>query len=200
MHFSPLPTLTMSLLLGCTEKSLMPEGTSPGPAVSPEGRPWGLGMGALIVERAVQSRVRVMAIVLSSAALRSFARVGKYRAVMLEEWWRREPSSLFLEFSVIEIPVRLGILAAIFDGAGGAVEREYRLMRSSVAPVANVTLFVSSDRGDTAKQRIADACALKRNVSVKSNLVFSASGFDASCFPVTRSDGIVAAKPCKTRS
>ena len=41
---------------------------------------------------------------------------------------------------------------------------------------------------------------MKRKVSVKSTLELSVSGFDASCFPVTRSEGIVAAKPCRTLS
>ena len=57
---------------------------------------------------------------------------------------------------MIAIPVKLGSLG-VFEGAGGAVESEYRLMRSSVAPVASVILDVSSERGDRARQRIAEA-------------------------------------------
>src|SRR5699024_9459052 len=39
MHFSPLPTLSMSFMLGCTAKSFTPDGEPPGGAVSPLGLP-----------------------------------------------------------------------------------------------------------------------------------------------------------------
>lgn len=144
MHFSPLLTLTISLMLGCTAKSLMPEGTSPGAAVSPLGRPTGMGMGALMVVRGTQSRVRVMAIWLSSDALMSFPLDGKKSEVMLELWWRKEPNSLFLRFSVMEVPCREGSLGLSLDIAGGRVETWYRFMRSSVLPVASRTFPLPS--------------------------------------------------------
>jgi len=77
-----------------------------------------------MVERGVQSRVRVMVMVLSSPELNSLLRDGKYNAVTLDEWWRRDPSSLFLEFSVMEVPWRVGSCGLDFEGAGGVVERE----------------------------------------------------------------------------
>lgn len=75
----------MSFMLGCTAKSLTPAGEPPGGAVSPLGRPRALGIGALIVERTVQSRVRTTAMVLSSDDERSFDLEGKYSALILEE-------------------------------------------------------------------------------------------------------------------
>ncbi len=75
----------MSFMLGCTAKSLTPAGEAPGGAVSPLGRPKALGIGALILESTVQSRVRTTAMVLSSEADRSFDLDGKYSALILEE-------------------------------------------------------------------------------------------------------------------
>lgn len=153
-----------------------------------------------MVDRAVQSRVRTMAMVLSSAELSSLLRVGKYRAVMLDEWWSSDPSSLFFGFSVMEPPLREGSLGCSFDDAGGgAVEMEYRFIRSSVLPVASVTLDVSSDSGEMAMQRIADAWALNRNVSVKSTFGRSASDVEA-CSAASRLPGMDAAKPWRTLS
>jgi len=108
-------------MLGCTAKSLMPAGTSPGAAVSPLGLPTGLGIGALIVDSTVQSRVRRMAMVLSSDADINFDRVGKYNALMLEEWWRREPISRFLGFSITVFPAKFG-RAGFAPAFGGIVE------------------------------------------------------------------------------
>ena len=166
MHFSPLPIDNISFMDGCTAKSLIPDGTSPGPAVSPLGRPWGLGIGALMEERAIQSLVLVMAMVLSSAALRSFALVGKCNAVMLDEWWSKDPNSLFLAFSVMEVPCRLGNLSFEDEGAGGHSDSEKTLMRSSVLPVASVILPLGlSGMGESARQRMDEECALNRKVS-----------------------------------
>ena len=86
MHLSPRPTLSISFCEGWTAKSLMPAGISPGPAVSPDGRDCGLGMGALMDESTVQSRVRLMAMVLSSAALNSLDFVMNCRPVTARSW------------------------------------------------------------------------------------------------------------------
>src|SRR6266487_4910306 len=109
MHLSPLPTLSMSFMLGCTAKSLIPAGAAPGGAVSPLGRPWTFGRGTLIVDTTDQSLVLVTDMVLSSAPARSLEHVGKYRADILEEWWSKEPSLRFFGFSRILFPVKVGI-------------------------------------------------------------------------------------------
>lgn len=82
------------------------------------------GMGALRVERTVQSRVRAMARVLSAEAERSLVREGKWRAVIVEAWWRREPSSLFV-WDVVEFDVEEARLATKGRGLGcGVAEAE----------------------------------------------------------------------------
>ena len=89
--------------------------------MSPEGRPWTLGSGALIDESAVQSRVREMAIVLSSAEEKSLPFAGKCSWVMARSWWRSEPNDLFEGFSEIDVCAREGsFLLALLTG--GAVE------------------------------------------------------------------------------
>jgi UDP-N-acetylglucosamine transferase subunit ALG13 len=75
----------MSFVLGCTAKSLTPLGAPPKGAVSPLGLPTGLGIGTFMEDNKLQSLVRVIAIVLSSAELSSLLLLGKYRAVMLDE-------------------------------------------------------------------------------------------------------------------
>src|SRR5437763_13733409 len=77
IHRSPLLTLTISFMLGCTAKSLTPAGTIPCGAVSPLGWPKAFGRGDLTVEIVVRSLVREMAIELSSEEDSSFDRVGK---------------------------------------------------------------------------------------------------------------------------
>lgn len=75
-----------------------------------------------MVERTVQSLVRDTAMVLSSAPDSSFDFVGKYRAFTLAAWWRSDPISRFLGFSIAAPSAadrRLGRAA----GAGRHVER-----------------------------------------------------------------------------
>jgi hypothetical protein len=75
----------------------------------------------LIEERAVQSRVREMAIVLSSAEEKSLPFAGKCRRVMARSWWRREPKDLLEGFSEIEVcAIEGSFLEALLTG--GAVE------------------------------------------------------------------------------
>jgi hypothetical protein len=95
MHFSPRPTLSINFKLGWTAKSLTPAGLVPAGAVSPLGLPRGFGTGGLIVERVVQSLVRVMEMVLSIEDERSFEWVGKWRLVRVDEWSRRVPRVRF---------------------------------------------------------------------------------------------------------
>lgn len=84
-----------------------------------------------MVDKGVQSRVRMMAMVESSEEERSFERVGKWRDVRLEEWWRREPSSLFEGLEDVGVVERVGRRDGLeweeFGGGrdrGGVVERE----------------------------------------------------------------------------
>ena len=129
-------------------------------------------MGALMEERTVQSRVREMAIALSSAALKSFDFVGKCRRVTARSWWFRLPSERFFGFSDVDVLSKLGGIA--FDPfGGGVVDRLYRFIRSSELPVAKVRLL-DSVGGDRARQRMDEACAAKRKVSEK--LTLSSSG------------------------
>lgn len=160
--------------------------------MSPLGLPKGLGIGALIVDSTVQSLVRDMAIVLSSAEDNSLDLVGKYSAVMLDEWWSNEPSSRFFGFSKTVVP------ASFEPIGGGAVDRLYKLIRSSVLPLARMILrecsSVDAEGGEIARQRIAEECALKRNVSANSILlVFPGE----TCVGFL---GIFAVRPCRTRS
>ena len=165
--------------------------------MSPLGLPKGLGIGALIVDSTVQSLVRDMAIVLSSAEDNSLDLVGKYSAVMLDEWWSNEPSSRFFGFSKTVVPASAGI-GGFEPIGGGAVDRLYKLIRSSVLPLARMTfwecLSVDAEGGEIARQRIADECALKRNVSVNSILLLFPG---ETCVGFL---GIFAVRPCRTRS
>lgn len=77
-----------------------------------------------------------MAMVLSSEADSSFERVGKCSAVMLDEWWRRVPSSRFLGFSKIEFGPRDGRDGRPWLVEGGEAERLKTLIFSSEPPVA----------------------------------------------------------------
>ena len=165
--------------------------------MSPLGLPAGLGIGALMVDSTVQSLVRDMAIVLSSAEDNSLDLVGKHSAVMLDEWWSNDPSSRFFGFSKTVVLASVGI--GVFEPmGGGAVDRLYRLIRSSVLPLARMTfwecLSVDAEGGEIARQRIADECALKRNVSANSILL---SFPDETCVGFI---GIFAVRPCRTRS
>lgn len=85
-----------------------------------------------------QSLVLVTAIVESSAADMSFDLVGKHNAETEDAWCRRAPSSLFCEFSLVARPFNDGNLA-LDELAGGCAERWYRLIRSSVLPLAKMT-------------------------------------------------------------
>ena len=117
IDLSPLPTVTMSFILGCTAKSFTPAGTSPGAAVSPLGLPVGFGIGAFIVESTVQSRVRDIATVLSSAALNNLPLVGNCSLVTLRAWCSRLPNSRFLGFSRTLVRDKVGrLLFAFFFG------------------------------------------------------------------------------------
>jgi len=99
IDFSPLLTLIMTLELGCIAKSFTPVDTSPGAAVSPLGLPTGTGIGALSVEMTLQSLFfDATAMVLSSAAERSFERDVNCSVVTVAAWCMREPSSRFLVF------------------------------------------------------------------------------------------------------
>ena len=165
--------------------------------MSPLGLPAGVGIGAVMVDSTVQSLVRDMAIVLSSAEDNSLDLVGKYSAVMLDEWWSNDPSSRFFGFSKTVVLASVGI--GVFEPmGGGAVDRLYRLIRSSVLPLARMTfwecLSVDAEGGEIARQRIADECALKRNVSANSILL---SFPDETCVGFI---GIFAVRPCRTRS
>jgi len=73
-----------------------------------------------MVDRTVQSRVRAMARVLSEEAERSLVREGKCRDVTVEEWWRREPSSRFVEALVLEVVVE-GVVVTKGRGFGWRV-------------------------------------------------------------------------------
>lgn len=76
------------------------------------------------------------------------------------------------------------------------------LMRSSVLPVARSTLEAESEGGESARQRIAEVCALKRKVSLKSTLgcCFRSVMESGAEVPVVSDGGMVAVKPCRTRS
>lgn len=78
------------------------------------------------------------------------------------------------------------------------MDRLYRLIRSSVPPLARITFWecssVDAEGGEIARQRIAEECALKRNVSANSILlVFPGE----TCVGFL---GIFAVRPCRTRS
>ena len=120
-------------------------------------------------ERTVQSRVREMAIVASSAELKSFDFAGKRSLVIARSWWIRLPSERFRGFSAVVVPMSVGRDGLLPElGASGAVERLYTLMRSSEDPVARKRLSASpSVGGETARQRIAEAWAAKRKVLEK---------------------------------
>lgn len=122
-------------------------------------------------ERTVQSRVREMAMVLSSAALKSLDFVGKCRRVMGRSWWFRLPSERFRGFSAVIVLSKVGTADLAVFGAG-AVERLYRLIRSSELPVARKHFF-DSVGGDRARQRTDEAWAVKRKVSEKVTVSFS---------------------------
>ena len=85
---------------------------------------------------------------------------------------------------------RLGVTGTeIFEGAWA--ERWYRFIRSSVLPLARmifcVCFGIGADGGESARQRMAEAWALKRKVSANST---------SSLFL----GEIVAVTPCRTRS
>jgi len=168
MLFSPLPTVTINFILGCMAKSFTPAGTSPGAAVSPLGLPAGLGIGTLMVDRTVQSRVREIATVLSSAAEKSLPFVGKCSLVTAREWWSRVPSSRFLGFSTMAVLERAGTLCRDFV-PGGVADMLYRFIRSSEPPVASTRLWFSEDC-EMAKERMEDEWAENRKVSEKATL------------------------------
>lgn len=79
-------------------------------------------MGALMEESIVQSRVREMETVASSAALNNFDLVGNCRLVMARSWWVKLPNDLFRGFSTVSVPVRVGRLGLAL-AAGGVVDR-----------------------------------------------------------------------------
>lgn len=124
------------------------------------------------------------------------------------EWCIREPRVRFVGFEATGFGWRVGRGMGVFDddlvkrddGFGGMVDKVYRFMRSSVLPVARVTRGDMLDIGERARHLIADAWALKRNVSANGML---GGGGDAgvwSCEAVRSWWGIAAVKPCKTRS
>ena len=122
-----------------------------------------------MVDTTDQSRVLAIEMVLSSAPVRSFEREGKWSAETLAEWCKSEPSSRFLGFSRTLLPARVGTVGYCSFTAGGAADTEYRLMRSSVLPLARMTRGGSVESGlgtgDRARDRIAEACASNKNVS-----------------------------------
>lgn len=97
--------------------------------------------------------------VLSSAELSSLLRFGKYNAVTVLEWCRREPNSRFWGFSTTALDVRDGMTGTvIFEGA--CAERWYRFILSSVLPLARIIFWVcfgtGADTGESARQRMAE--------------------------------------------
>ena len=122
IHFLPFSTLTMSFMLGWTAKSLTPVGIPPKGAVSPLGRSWALDIEALILESTVQFLVRVIVMVLSSAADKSFDLEEKYSALIPELWRKREPSSWLLGFCYVVLPASEAEGdKTFFSQTGGAV-------------------------------------------------------------------------------
>jgi hypothetical protein len=83
-------------------------------------------------------------------------------------------------------------------------------MRESELPVARVILEDSVEGGESARQRMEEACAWKRNVSENDEAVLGASLLGGSGDPdgsaglgsllLKKSEGIEATTPCKTRS
>ena len=186
----------------------MPAGTSPGAAVSPEGLPCGFGIGALMEERSVQSREREMAMVLSSAALKSFDLDGKWSFVTALSWWTRFPSERLRGFSDVLLAIRDGGTVGGFevcDLDGAVVEMLYRFTRSSELPVARMR-FPLSVAGERAIHRIEEVWAAKRNVSENEMLCAPVCLWSV---PLTSSEAVVewrhdlgrvAVTPWRTRS
>lgn len=90
-----------------------------------------LGIGARIELSRVQSRVRVMEMLLSAAEEKSLLFEGKERAVMGRVWWVRVPRGRLAGFSAVFGAApggapgvgRVGLLLLDEGAGGGVVER-----------------------------------------------------------------------------
>lgn len=79
-------------------------------------------MGARMEERRVQSRVRVMASVESSAEEKSLVLLGKARAVTGRSWWISVPRLRLAEFEELEMVEDMEAAVLLEWVVGGAVE------------------------------------------------------------------------------
>lgn len=148
-----------------------------------------------MVETVVRSRMREIAMVLSSLPESNFEREGKCNAVTFEECDSSAPNSRFRGFSDTFVSPRVGIWG--IEALAG-IEEEERLKTltfSSDPPVARYTVAsseVASGNGDSARQRIDESWALNRNVSENSTV-----DGEVLADEVFEMDAVM---PCSTRS